>query len=76
MLTPERPPPLVEMETDCVEPAWRIVIEPLIAPEICRLMRPELTTPEAAPAALKLRSSHLPEILPLAWCRFDRISVL
>jgi hypothetical protein len=37
----------------------------LIAPENCRLMRSELTTPEAAPAALKLRSSHWPEILPI-----------
>jgi hypothetical protein len=76
MLTAERPPPLVEMETDCFEPAWTIVIQPLIAPEICRWMRSELTTPEAAPAALKLRSSHSPEILPFAWCRFDRISLL
>ena len=66
MLTAERPLPLVAIETDCLEPFWTIVIEPWIAPEICRLICSELTTPEALPAALKLRSSHSPATLPFA----------
>jgi hypothetical protein len=74
MLTAERPPPLVEMETDCFEAAWTIVIEPLIGDLQADALRADHA--RGLPAALKLRSPHSPEILPFAWCRFDRISVL